>query len=222
MKPQALTTTVSAIIPALNEVRNIAHVITPLIQSEICKEVIVVDDGSTDGTAERAREAGARVIRQNHHGKGVAMQTGANVASGDILCFFDADITRMTPQIVKSLVTPVASGAAIMVIGLRDKPCFERFLNRFAPVLGGERVIRRSTFFNILAVGTNASKNFGIETLMNGYCAKKKFHVEYIFMPGVRHVIKEKKYGLVNGFAARLKMIGQILRAEIEMLNIKE
>ncbi|MBI4239597.1 glycosyltransferase family 2 protein [Candidatus Uhrbacteria bacterium] len=221
MNQHSTQPTISAIIPALNEAGNIARVIAPLIASGVCKEIIVVDDGSTDGTAAIAREAGARVIEQHHQGKGGAMRTGAQAAEGDILCFFDADITQMTPDIVQCLVAPVRDGLATMVIGLRDKPFFERFLNRFAPVLGGERVIRRSTFFTMLSLGGSTSNNFGIETWMNGYCAKKKLPVEYIFMPGVRHVIKEKKYGLAKGFIARIKMIGQILKAEIEIMKMQ-
>ena len=103
-----------------------------------------------------------------------------------------------------------------MAIGLRDRGRFLTWLlPHIAPVLGGERAIRRDIF---LKLSGKASVDFGIETVMNAYCRKHHIPVEYIAMQGVKQIIKERKYGFCKGFLARMRMVFQILRAEIEVL----
>jgi 4,4'-diaponeurosporenoate glycosyltransferase len=89
---------VSVIVPALNEERRIAPLLASLSrQTRRADEILVVDDGSTDGTAALARRLGARVIPAPARpagwvGKNWACWTGARAAAGDVLVFFDADV----------------------------------------------------------------------------------------------------------------------------------
>ena len=83
-------TSVSVVIPALNEAANIAATLQAL---PTVLETIVVDGGSTDGTAEAASAAGARVVRSGR-GRARQMNAGAAVAQGDIILFLHAD-TRL-------------------------------------------------------------------------------------------------------------------------------
>ncbi len=210
------TKSITAIIPAYNEEGNIAHVLRPLKESKLFKEIIVIDDGSVDQTGEVARSHGVRVLTQKNSGKGMAMQSGAREANGDILCFFDADLIGLTPDIVAQLIAPLTNSDTAMTIGLRDKSWFTHIAPLLAPVLGGERAVSRELFGRMMETPFQAQKNFGIETIMNAYCKKNKLTVTYVVMPGVTHVIKEKKYGLWIGFIARIQMIFQIVAAEIE------
>jgi rSAM/selenodomain-associated transferase 2 len=85
---------VSVIIPALNEADDIADTIRSVYaRSESCllEEIIVADGGSTDQTARRAEQAGARVIRSPKKGRAVQMNYGAGQATGDVLYFLHAD-----------------------------------------------------------------------------------------------------------------------------------
>jgi len=85
-------TTVSIIIPAYNEDGSIGEVISKVRMLNPDYQILVVDDGSEDGTAEAARAAGAEVHRHPYNiGNGAAVKTGIREAAGDILVFMDGD-----------------------------------------------------------------------------------------------------------------------------------
>ena len=84
--------TTSIIVPALNEAEAIGDLVRSLRGSAPWHEVIVVDDGSTDGTGERAREAGAIVVRHPYNkGNGAAVKSGVRRATGDAILIVDGD-----------------------------------------------------------------------------------------------------------------------------------
>lgn len=83
---------VTVLIPAFNEAAAIGNVVTGLRQSATWQEIVVVDDGSTDGTAEAARQAGARVIRHPYNkGNGAAVKSGIREAAGAFILVMDGD-----------------------------------------------------------------------------------------------------------------------------------
>jgi glucosyl-3-phosphoglycerate synthase len=111
---------VSVCIPAHNEASTIARVITAVLPSHVATaggsglvdEVLVVDDGSTDGTADVASRAGARVVRLLRRvGKGGAMRAALEAAGGDFLVFLDADVENTTGAFVTSLLGPLFASA---------------------------------------------------------------------------------------------------------------
>ena len=85
--------TVSVILPAYNEGEVIGSVVQSLLAvAEPDWEIIIVDDGSSDGTADRAEAEGVRVIRHPYNkGNGAAVKTGLRAATGDVVCLMDAD-----------------------------------------------------------------------------------------------------------------------------------
>ena len=84
--------TVSIVIPAMNEADAIGSVVSQLRGAAAWREIIVVDDGSADDTATRARAAGACVIRHPYNkGNGAAVKTGIRQASGEFVLIIDAD-----------------------------------------------------------------------------------------------------------------------------------
>ena len=87
---------ISVVIPTYNEAPAIAEVIAAVPQNKI-QEIIVVDNGSTDGTAEKAAAAGARVIHEPRKGYGSACWAGANSSAAATLLFFWTETAATTP-----------------------------------------------------------------------------------------------------------------------------
>ncbi|MFN2508863.1 MAG: glycosyltransferase family 2 protein, partial [Chthoniobacterales bacterium] len=112
---------VSVVIPALNEEEPIAEVVRAVHATKIPREVIVVDNGSTDRTAERAREAGARVV-EAPRGYGRACAAGVAAVSDDcdIVVFLDGDGSDC-PDLMDRLVRPIIDCTHDFVIGSRTR-----------------------------------------------------------------------------------------------------
>ncbi len=106
---------ISVVIPVLNEANTIADVVAIAHRDCRVSEVIVVDDGSIDGTPERARAEGAIVITSSLLGKGASMEDGLRVASGDIVLYLDGDLRSLVPDLVARLADPIAAGYADFV-----------------------------------------------------------------------------------------------------------
>ena len=117
--PHPVRPPVAVIIPALNEEAAIAKVVAA-IPVDAADAVIVVDNGSSDATAARARAAGATVQREALRGYGRACLTGiAHLpAETEIVVFLDGDFSDY-PEDLPGLVAPIAAGRADMVIGSR-------------------------------------------------------------------------------------------------------
>jgi hypothetical protein len=110
---------VSVVIPCLDEEEPIAGVVREVLAQGV-HEVIVVDNGSRDATAARAREAGARVVPEPRRGYGRACAAGVAAvrADADIVCFLDGDGSDV-PAFLGAIVSPIARGEADFVMGSR-------------------------------------------------------------------------------------------------------
>ena len=126
---------VSVVIPALDEEESIASVVRA-VPREIVSEVIVVDNGSADRTAEAAREAGARVVRETRRGYGRACRAGLEAVSDDceIVAFLDGDGSDR-PELLSRLVTPIVAGTHDFVIGSRTRGVREKGSMNFQQLL---------------------------------------------------------------------------------------
>ena len=110
---------IAVVIPALDEEEGVARVLADV--PGWVDDVVVVDNGSSDGTAAAARAAGARVVEEPRRGYGAACLAGiASLEDPDVVVFLDADFSDH-PEEMDSLVDPILDGEADLVIGTRDR-----------------------------------------------------------------------------------------------------
>ena len=137
----------SLILPAKNEAAALGPLLARLRERFPEAELIVVDDGSTDGTADIAQAAGARVVRHPVSlGNGAAVKSGARAATGEVLVFLDAD-GQHDPDDIPRLLAKLDEGYD-MAVGARDatsqaslgRGLANRLYNRLAGYVTGHRI----------------------------------------------------------------------------------
>lgn len=202
---------VAAIIPAYNEERTVADVVRATLASGVADEVIVVDDGSEDATAEVARRAGARVVSLPHNrGKGAAMKAGAIESDAEVLIFLDADLTGLCRDHLVCLLDPVVNEGYDMSVGVFDEGRFTTDMaQKIAPFLSGQRAMRRSIIVDLPQVERTG---YGVEVALSRYAEQQGLKVKRVVLKRLAQVTKEEKRGFIKGFRARLKMYWEIIR----------
>lgn len=203
--------TVSAIIPAFNEENTIARVIYTLKKVQRVDEIIVVSDGSVDGTASVARSCGVDVIElPQNRGKGAAVKRGLDKCKGDIALLVDADLIGLKEKHIEDLLEPVINGSADMSVGVFSNGRVSTDLaQKISPYLSGQRAVKKSILDRI---GNIECTGYGIEIALTKFAEKEKINIHEVELNDLTHVMKEEKLGFVRGFIERMKMYWQILK----------
>jgi len=214
----------AAIIPAHNEEKTIFNIIKAAKGCKFLDEIIVVDDGSSDKTAEVAKAQGVKVVSNSKNlGKGMALVNGINNTTAEILLFLDADLIDFNTDHINNLLIPVLEKGYDMSVGAVDRSKISNSLNRIFQKIespfSGMRAMQRSFWKEIPA---KYKKDFYVESTITYLAKRKKLKVFPLVLEGVKHVVKEKKMGFWKGTKARWKMNFQIVFINIVLrLNFK-
>lgn len=206
---------ITVIIPSLNEAGNIGELVKETLAQPV-HHIIVVDNGSTDDTAQVARRAGAEVVTEPRRGYGFACAAGVAAASdADSVVFIDGDYSSLPSQLPQ-VIAPLVQGRADLVLGSRvlghiapeAMPPHQRFGNRLCAALirglyglrvtdlGPFRAIRRET---LLAFHMQ-EMTFGWPTEMTVKAARRRLRIVEVpvsFHP--RRAGQSKVSGTVRG-----------------------
>lgn len=218
----------SIVVPVHNEERTVGVVLERLLGLPFDKEILVVDDGSSDGTAAvlRGFEGNGEVVLLRHAtnlGKGAAMRLGVSRARGEIVVFHDADL-ELDPAQLPALIEPIRRGAGA-VYGVRDlsvQPLPWRAANAglsaLASVLFGQRLRDIETGFkavrrDILGRLTLRAERFEIEPELTAQLRKQGVRIVELpvrYQP--RSYAEGKTISWRDGLAAARVIVEQRLR----------
>ncbi|MFA5888873.1 MAG: glycosyltransferase family 2 protein [Candidatus Paceibacterota bacterium] len=179
---------ITAIIPVHNESKTVERVAEDLLLIRFLKEIIFIDDGSTDSTWKKLlffQDKVTLLQNKTNCGKGYSIAQGLKLASTDIVVLLDGDILNYTECDLKKLIEPVLNDTCDFTI----KPTDDVWLK----FLGGVRCYKRKDLIPLIDKMEKSSK-YGIEVLLNKEFRNKKGI--YVKLYDYHHLIKTEKFPL--------------------------
>lgn len=200
---------VDVVMPARNEASTVADNVRAAAACRFVRRVVVVDDGSTDGTGDVARAAGATVVRRDSAtgSKAHAMCMGVDATDAAYVLFVDADCLSLRAEHLDAICEPVLAGRAEMSLGTFDYGWLNWLVLR-CPPLSGERIVPRSIW---AGVPQHKLDGYTIEVRLNEVICERRLRTSARTMRGVTHRTKRDKFGLRAGLAQTWRMYCALL-----------
>jgi glycosyltransferase involved in cell wall biosynthesis len=232
----------SVVIPAYNETKTIREIVRRVIAVPVDKEILIIDDGSTDGTREILRELdgkdGVRVILQpQNQGKGAAVSVGFREARGDVVVVQDADL-EYDPMEYPKLLAPIEQGHADVVYGSRFLGGGARRVLYFWHTVGNRFLTLASNMFTNLNLTdmetcykmfrrevvqsmTIESRRFGIEPEITAKVARRGYRIYEVPISYYGRTYEEgKKIGWKDAISALWTIVRHAFRETEDPRNV--
>ena len=214
---------ISVIIPTFNEAKTINEIIKRVQAENVADEILVVDDGSTDGTRQvmeslNDKDTVRMILHERNQGKGAAIRTGIQQAKGDVIIIQDADL-EYNPRDYRALLQPIEDGIADVVYGSRFLGAPRRPVMFWHMVANQLLTLMTNILYNTILTDMETgykvfkrevvrdlrlrAKRFDFEPEFTAKILKRKtrlFEVPITFNP--RDYDEGKKIGLKDAFAA--------------------
>jgi len=189
---------IDVVMAARDEAQTVAANVAAAVGCTHVRRVLVVDDGSVDDTADRARAAGAHVLRLDGSAgsKAKAMAAGVAATDAEAILFVDADCTDLTSAHLDAVCEPFLAGRSVMSIGAFDYGPRLNWLVLRCPPLSGERIVPRWVFESI---PPHHLEGYTIEVRLNEVLCECRLPMSVRTMPGVYHRTKRDKHGRAEG-----------------------
>jgi len=202
----------SCIICAYNEAPRIGTVLTAASNHPLIDEIIVVNDASTDDTAQVVKKYPGVTLLElpKNMGKSHALVQGFRLSQGELVMLLDADLANITAADITALAQPVLSGAANVTLSLR-KNAFAIHHLIGLDFTSGERVVPRALLGDVLEEIEKLPK-FGIESYMNNLIIERGLRIAVVPWQRVTHTRKSEKHGFLRGALADFSMTLDVLR----------
>ena len=201
---------VTAIIPAYNEEKHVGNVLRALCAIDQIDQIIVVDDGSTDGTGVvvnylSLQDPRLELLRlSDNRGKAGAMVAGTNARKNDLIVFLDADLIGLRPDNIVALIEPVQSGHCAMSLGLfREGRRQTDLTHKLIPFLSGQRCLRWGLFETTPDLD---AARWGVEVALSFHAWRHDYDVMTVSWPGVTHAMRPEKAEGLDGYWSHFQM----------------
>jgi glycosyltransferase involved in cell wall biosynthesis len=210
--------TITALVPCYNEATRITHVLRPLIASKFIDEIIVIDDGSTDGSAAVVRKFDPKIklIRNpSNIGKSGTISKGLIASASGTVFLIDADISGLkTYHLDKSIEIFFQKKLDMLFLPVKSE-----YFNAYTQAIGwnvlatGERIIRKNLLTPYLK---QFSKGYALEMFINQLGKKNNWKMDVIIWKKPEKApispSKIKKMGLIKGIRGDFKMMSEIFK----------
>lgn len=202
---------ISCIIPAYNERKRIGSVLKTLQNHHLISEIIVVDDGSIDGTKDVVKKFRniQLISHKKNKGKTQAIIAGIKKARGNLFMFIDADLQGLTQDNITALISPLIKNEADISISIRGNS-LGLFKILGIDFISGERVFKKELLGNRKKLKTLSG--FGFESYLNKKVIEKKLRIKIVKWKNVSHARKSEKLGFIKGTIGDLSMIVEIIK----------
>lgn len=189
---------VSAIIPVFNEEKTISKVVNTLLKNDLIDEVICINDGSTDTSMDvlnQFKEKIEIVDLNKNYGKGFALSVGIKQANGEIIAFIDADLTNLSDDHIRKLLTPILNNEARGVVGYPSS-VKGSLLNPLSNYSGERAYFKKDLISHLEEI---AETKFGVEVFLNHHFNKK--NVTKVPLRNLKGLFKYEKRTFTDAFS---------------------